>query len=71
MEIIANGVRKPDVIGAKGFGLPGCDLVSGTAIDYKHPVLLGVVKMLMSYWFHGSFKAKPFRCALINPQNTA
>lgn len=85
VERIANGVKKSDVDGVKGispaFGLPGYDVVSGTAIDYMHTVLLGVVKTLMSYWFDGSFKRNPFSCAskiricdarrsLIKPPNT-
>lgn len=80
-----NGVKTFDVDGVKGispaFGLPGYDIVSGTGIDYMHTVLLGVVKMLMSYWFESRFKGKPFYCgrkikicdarrAIIKPPNT-
>ena len=40
--------------GVKGLSwsmyLPKFDVISGTAIDYMHSVLLGVVKMLLTLW---------------------
>ena len=42
-----NGVRSTSI----AFGFPGYDIVSGTAIDYMHTVLLGIMKQLLTYWF--------------------
>lgn len=85
LERKQNGINKPEVHGVKcispAFGLPGFDVIKGTAIDYMHTVLLGVVKTLLSYWFDTRFKGKPFYCgrsinicearrALIKPPNT-
>lgn len=36
------------------------DIVRGMPLDYMHGVLLGVVKMLFSFWFDARYKKEPF-----------
>lgn len=56
-------VGKTSVRGIKGptfLSFTGCDLVNGTAIDYMHTVLLGVVRKLMHLWFDSSHHRELF-----------
>lgn len=50
--------------GVKGLSwsmyLPKFDVTSGTAIDYMHSVLLGVVKMLLTLWTDKSYNSEPW-----------
>ena len=50
--------------GVKGFSwlllLPKYDIIRGTAIDYMHGTLLGVLKMLMSLWLDKAYKKMPW-----------
>ena len=50
--------------GVKGLSwsmyLPIFDVISGTAIDYMHSVLLGVVKMLLTLWADKSYNSEPW-----------
>ena len=45
------------LLGIKGpswlFGLPSYDFIRGMEIDYMHGACLGVMKLLMRFWFHG------------------
>lgn len=40
--------------------IDGFDIVRGMPLDYMHGVLLGVVKMLFSFWFDSRYKKEPF-----------
>ena len=40
--------------------IDGFDIVKGMPLDYMHGVLLGVVKMLFSFWFDARYKKEPF-----------
>lgn len=55
------------VLGVKGLTwfsyLPKLDTIRGTAIDYMHCILLGVVKMLATLWFEKSHKQELFNIA--------
>lgn len=55
------------VLGVKGLTwfsyLPKFDTIRGTAIDYMHCILLGVVKMLATLWFEKSHKQEMFNIA--------
>lgn len=55
------------VLGVKGLTwfsyLPKFDTIRGTAIDYMHCILLGVVKMLATLWFEKSHKQEMFSIA--------
>ena len=42
-----NGIKGPSWM----MTLNNYDIIAGTAIDYMHCVLLGVVKSLLSLWF--------------------
>ena len=50
--------------GVKGLSwsmyLPIFDVISGTAIDYMHSVLLGVVKVLLTLWTDKSYNSEPW-----------
>ena len=50
-------------MGYKGFPIfalhPSFDLVKGVVVDYLHCVLLGVVKMMMEFWFQKNHRGKP------------
>ncbi|XP_070408783.1 uncharacterized protein [Nothobranchius furzeri] len=43
--------------------LKSYNLVKGTAIDYMHSVLLGVMRLLMVLWFSTEFSRQPFSMA--------
>ena len=36
------------------------DIIQGTAIDYMHCILLGVMKLLLSLWFGSKHKRRAF-----------
>ena len=36
------------------------DIINGTAIDYMHSVLLGLVRRLLQLWFDSKFSSQPF-----------
>lgn len=40
--------------------IDGFDIVRGMPLDYMHGVLLGVVKMLFSFWFDARYKKESF-----------
>lgn len=50
--------------GVKGLSwsmhFPKFDIIFGTAIDYMHSVLLGVVKMLLTLWTDKSYSSEPW-----------
>ncbi|KAK3107405.1 hypothetical protein FSP39_013796 [Pinctada imbricata] len=46
---VSVGIKGPSVLHA----IPRFSLTKGTAIDYMHGALLGIVKKLMELWFHG------------------
>ncbi|KAK7880001.1 hypothetical protein WMY93_033332 [Mugilogobius chulae] len=58
---------KTTVKGVKGpcwlSKLKSYDLIKGTAIDYMHSVLLGVMRLLMIQWFSPEFSRQPFSMA--------
>ena len=39
------------------------DIINGTAIDYMHTVLLGIVRRLLKLWFDSKFSSEPFSAA--------
>ncbi|KAJ7999901.1 hypothetical protein DPEC_G00199220 [Dallia pectoralis] len=43
--------------------LTSYNLIKGTAIDYMHSVLLGVMRLLMVLWFSPEFSRQPFSMA--------
>ena len=51
-------------MGYKGFPILALHrpfhLVDGVVVDYLHCVLLGVVKMLMEFWFNTTNLNKPY-----------
>ena len=51
-----NGVKGPCWLSA----LKYYDIIEGTAIDYMHCVLLGIVKMLLRLWFTKEHSSAPF-----------
>lgn len=51
-----NGVKGPCWLAA----LKYYDIMEGTAIDYMHCVLLGIVKMLLRLWFSKEHSTAPF-----------
>ena len=55
---------RESVKGVKGFSwpmyFPKFDLICGTAVDYMHSVLLGVVKMLLILWTDRSHNSEPW-----------
>ena len=53
---IVNGIKGPSWM----MTLRNYDIIAGTAIDYMHCVLLGVVKLLMSLWFGSEHNRKEF-----------
>ena len=55
-----NGIQRPCWLAA----LKCNDIIEGTAIDYMHCVLLGIVKMLLQLWF-----SKEHSSALFNISN--
>ncbi|XP_033472879.2 uncharacterized protein LOC117251031 [Epinephelus lanceolatus] len=58
---------KTTVKGVKGpcwlSKLKSYNLIKGTAIDYMHSVLLGVMRLLMVLWFSTEFSRQPFSMA--------
>lgn len=63
---ISNETKTP-VKGVKGpcwlSKLKCYNLIKGTAIDYMHSVLLGVMRLLMVLWFSPEFSRQPFSMA--------
>ena len=51
-----NGIKGPCWLAA----LKYYDIIEGTAIDYMHCVLLGIVKMLLRLWFSKEHSSAPF-----------
>ena len=51
-----NGITEPCWLAA----LKYYDIVEGTAIDYMHCVLLGIVKKLLRLWFSKEHSSAPF-----------
>ena len=62
-SIINTGVEKPEK-GVKGLSwflyVPAFNLIRGTAIDYMHGTLLGVVKMLVNLWLDKQHHDEPW-----------
>lgn len=60
------GEKNSEVNGVRGtsmaFGFPGYDIVAGTAIDYMHAVLLGIMKQLLTYWFDKKYRKSSWYC---------
>ena len=52
---VTNGIKGPTFLAGTG-----CDIVDGTAVDYMHTVLLGVVRKLMHLWFDSSHSKELF-----------
>ncbi|XP_066912244.1 uncharacterized protein [Clytia hemisphaerica] len=55
-EAHVKGVKGPSPL----MLVPDYDVIRGMGIDYMHAVLLGVTKLLMSFWFDGSHKGESY-----------
>lgn len=53
-EALSQGKPVDGVKGPSWFMYLGCDLIRGTAVDYMHQVLLGIVRKLLDLWFSQS-----------------
>ena len=62
-SVIKTGIETP-VKGVRGLSwflhVPGFDIIRGTAIDYMHGTLLGVVKMLLKLWLDKQHHNEPW-----------
>lgn len=59
-----NGIKGPSWLSL----CPETDIVRGTAIDYMHCVLLGIIRKLLFLWFDSSCSRKPFSLSKVVSQ---
>lgn len=60
ISALSQGHSVDGVKGPSWFMFLGCDIIRGTAIDYMHQVLLGIVRKLLNLWFSQSHSREPY-----------